>query len=207
MATDKQNEANRLNAQKSTGPRTAEGKARSCLNHVTTGIDAQSAIIPSEDSADLQALADRYFTQFQPATEDERYQVDILVRCDWQSRRLMRGEAQLWKMSMAGPIRRNEPNQMAEGYNLRPKTFAHLDRRVEINERAYNRARHELERLQSARRIADEASEPAAPPEELGSNAETTPEAATPDPPTPKFGPEPASDPLGTPEQAPPKSA
>jgi hypothetical protein len=32
MATDKQTEANRLNAQKSTGPRSVEGKAASSPN-------------------------------------------------------------------------------------------------------------------------------------------------------------------------------
>ncbi|SPF39545.1 hypothetical protein SBA4_2360006 [Candidatus Sulfopaludibacter sp. SbA4] len=80
MATDKQTEANRQNAQKSTGPRTAEGKARSSMNHLTTGIDAKSAIIPGEDPAQLQALADRIGAELKPATEAERHQVDIKTR-------------------------------------------------------------------------------------------------------------------------------
>ena len=231
MATDRQTEANRQNAQKSTGPRTAQGKARSCLNHVTTGIDAQSVIIPGEDPAEYQALSARYFGQFLPATEDERYQVDTLVGCDWQARRLVRAEAQIWRRTMEGAIRRNEPNPMAEAYALVPKTFTRLDRRVQHNERAYNRARHELQQLQSARFAAEALEfqaepepEPAPPPpqpaetappaEELGSNDQNAPEAATPQPQTPdptpatpRFGPKPASVPFGTPEQAPPKTA
>ena len=199
MATDRQTEANRQNAQKSTGPRTAEGKARSSLNHVTTGIDAQSAVIPGENPADFQAIIGRYHDQFQPATEDERYQVDILIGCDWQGRRYVRAEAQIWRRSMEGPIRRNEPNAMAEAYLLCPKTLTRLDRRVEINERRYNRARHELELLQAARFAAEALAfqaepepepepEPAPPPpqpaetappaEELGSNLRNAPEAA-----------------------------
>ena len=53
MPTDKQTEANRLNAQKSTGPRTAEGKARSSMNALQTGIDAKSLVIFDEKVEDL----------------------------------------------------------------------------------------------------------------------------------------------------------
>jgi len=49
MASQKQTEANRLNAQKSTGPRGApsgpEGKAASSMNALKSGIDAKSQII------------------------------------------------------------------------------------------------------------------------------------------------------------------
>ena len=51
MATIQQIEANRLNAQKSTGPRSVEGKAVSCFNATKTGIDAKSQIIRGEDPA------------------------------------------------------------------------------------------------------------------------------------------------------------
>lgn len=40
MASIRQIEANRLNAKKSTGPRTAEGKSRSRMNALKSGIDA-----------------------------------------------------------------------------------------------------------------------------------------------------------------------
>ena len=131
MATEKQAQANRQNAQKSTGPRTPEGKARSCLNHLTTGIDAQSVVIPGENPADRKSLADRYFDQFQPATEDERHQVEILIHCDWQARRFERCEAQTWSRSIEGLFRPDPPTQMAAGYTLYSKTFERLDRRVE----------------------------------------------------------------------------
>jgi hypothetical protein len=59
MATLTQIEANRRNAQHSTGPRTAEGKAASSMNALKTGIDAQSSVIPGEDAAALVALTER----------------------------------------------------------------------------------------------------------------------------------------------------
>jgi len=212
MATDKQTEANRQNAQKSTGPRTAEGKARSCMNHLTTGIDAKSAIIPGEDPAQLQALADRICAELKPATEAERHQVDIVIRCDWQALRYVRCEAQIWSRSMETPIRRNEPNAMGYGYSLSPLAFARLDRRMEVNERLSNGARRELERLQSNRFAAEaqaETAEPApqpaetaAPAEELGSNRQTD----SPSPVVPETGKPVASEGLHHPEDA-PKSA
>jgi len=220
MATDKQTEANRQNAQKSTGPRTAEGKARSSMNHLTTGIDAKSAIIPGEDPAQLQALADRIGAELKPATEAERHQVDIIIHCDWKARRYVRCEAEIWRSTMERPLGRKEPNPVGYGYSLCPIVFSRLDRRVEVNERLSNHARHELERLQS-NRFAAEAAEPApqpveteAPAEELGSNLQSAPEPAAtgspapnPIPAAPKFGPESASDPRGTPDEAPPRSA
>jgi len=212
MATDKQTEANRQNAQKSTGPRTAEGKARSSMNHVTTGIDAKSAIIPGEDPAQLQSLADRICAECQPATEAERHQVDIIIHCDWQARRYVRCEAETWKKSMETPIRRNEPNPMGYGYSLSPLAFSRLDRRMEVNERLSNHARHELERLQSNRFAAEapaETAEPApqpaetaAPAEELGSNLQSD----SPSPVVPQTGKPVASEGLHHPEDA-PKSA
>ena len=51
MATAAQIAANRLNVQKSTGPRTPEGKAASSSNALKHGMDAASIVIPGEDPA------------------------------------------------------------------------------------------------------------------------------------------------------------
>jgi hypothetical protein len=49
MISEKQLEANRANAQKSTGPRTEAGKQRSCLNAFRHGLTSQSMVMPEED--------------------------------------------------------------------------------------------------------------------------------------------------------------
>src|ERR1039457_6229806 len=102
MSSLRQIEANRLNSQKSTGPRSAEGKAASSMNALKSGIDAQSNIIRGENAADLQALADFYYQECRPSTAQERFCVDILIRNDWQLRRLERVDAQLWAYQMEG---------------------------------------------------------------------------------------------------------
>jgi hypothetical protein len=48
MPTEAQIKANRLNARKSTGPKSPEGKAASSLNALKSGIDAWSHIIPAK---------------------------------------------------------------------------------------------------------------------------------------------------------------
>ena len=50
MATQKQINANRRNAQKSTGPRTPEGKARVRFNALKHGMLAKSIILPGKEN-------------------------------------------------------------------------------------------------------------------------------------------------------------
>ena len=49
-------EANRKNAQRSTGPRTAGGKARVAQNAITHGLLSEKALLPDEDPQALEAL-------------------------------------------------------------------------------------------------------------------------------------------------------
>ncbi|HUB80305.1 MAG TPA: hypothetical protein VMB03_15990, partial [Bryobacteraceae bacterium] len=66
MATQAQIDANRLNAQKSTGPRSLEGKAASRFNALKHAASAKSLVIPGEDEAEFAELAASYHHQFQP---------------------------------------------------------------------------------------------------------------------------------------------
>jgi hypothetical protein len=67
MATPAQIAANRANALKSTGPRTAEGRAASRFNAIKHALDAESLVIPGEDSAEFEAFAAGYHDEFRPA--------------------------------------------------------------------------------------------------------------------------------------------
>lgn len=59
MATEKQIAANRRNAAKSTGPRTAAGKARSKMNALRHGLANQLEGAVPERFLDLEELSDR----------------------------------------------------------------------------------------------------------------------------------------------------
>ena len=54
MASEAQIKANRENAQKSTGPRTEEGKAVVAQNAVKHGLWARQAVIKEEDPAEFE---------------------------------------------------------------------------------------------------------------------------------------------------------
>src|SRR4030088_1502070 len=93
MATEKQFEANRLNAQKSTGPKTPEGRAAVRLNGVKHGITAQTLVLKGESEADFTALLDSYESEHQPETPTEEALVLQLAMATWRLRRLYHAEA------------------------------------------------------------------------------------------------------------------
>ena len=97
MATAAQIAANRDNAQKSTGPRSVEGKFASSMNAFKHGLDAASPVIPGEDPAEYERIAASYNRDLRPRSALEQLQVDIIIRADWQRRRLVRIEANLYR--------------------------------------------------------------------------------------------------------------
>src|ERR1035438_4187632 len=76
MATLKQIDANRRNAQFSTGPITPEGKQTAALNALQTGIYAETEVLPTERPEDLRTLAAEYHNHHRPATPEARDLVD-----------------------------------------------------------------------------------------------------------------------------------
>ena len=156
MATAAQTEANRLNAQKSTGPRTVEGKSASRQNALKHGVDAASLIIPGEDPALYDQLAAEYVRDLCPSGPLEHFQVDTLVRTDWQRRRLQRIEAKLYRQLLEEGgsddldvvILRDSPTG---------KLLLRVGGQIAALERAHHRALSEIRRLRRERSQADVA--------------------------------------------------
>jgi hypothetical protein len=149
MATLKQIEANRLNAQKSTGPRSVVGKAASSQNALKTGIDAQSTVIRGEDIADLETLTAEYHQRFRPRTPEQRHYVDCIIRDDWQLRRLAKADAQIWDRAMNRAFQLDKSAPLGHAFEIDDKHFVRLQRRIDSIHRSYKAALHELQRLQA----------------------------------------------------------
>ena len=66
MASDKQIEANRRNARKSTGPTSAAGKQRVRFNAMTHGLTAKTVVLPGEDADALQRRVEAFKDDVQP---------------------------------------------------------------------------------------------------------------------------------------------
>jgi hypothetical protein len=91
MATPSQIAANRENSKKSCGPKTAEGKAKSCLNHLSHGFTSNTArLIPGENEEELKALLADLMDEYQPATPTEQILVEKMCQNQWLSGRAFR---------------------------------------------------------------------------------------------------------------------
>jgi len=97
MATSqKQIEANRKNAQKSTGPKTKAGKAKSSKNATRHGLYAKDIVIDSphlkEDPTAYDALLQSLTTELKPAGHFQLHLVQTIADCLWRSHRAARAE-------------------------------------------------------------------------------------------------------------------
>jgi hypothetical protein len=95
MTTPKQIEANRRNARRSTGPRTACGKARSRLNAVTHGLTAQTLILAAEEEPEYQRRLAAWRADLAPCNPYEEELVRQTVSLSWRLDRADRVQAAL----------------------------------------------------------------------------------------------------------------
>src|SRR5580700_9689044 len=94
MPTQKQIDANRANAQKSTGPKTEEGKAKSRLNRLSHGLASSATFVPGEDPEELKALLTDLMDEYEPATPTEQILVEKMTLNQWLSLRAFRLQGQ-----------------------------------------------------------------------------------------------------------------
>jgi len=85
--------ANRENAKKSTGPKTAEGKARVAQNAVVSGLLSRETLLPDEDPRALETLAETTEAAWKPENPQELVLVKMMVRALWRLGRVGRVEA------------------------------------------------------------------------------------------------------------------
>jgi hypothetical protein len=92
MATEAQIEANRANAQKSTGPRTPEGKAIVAQNAITHGLLARAGVIPGEQEHEFEAHREGLLAQLRPGAPLEEDLAERIVDLSWRLKRAGRDQ-------------------------------------------------------------------------------------------------------------------
>jgi hypothetical protein len=145
MATPAQIAANRLNARKSTGPRTEAGKSVARFNALKHSLDAESVIIPGEDPEAYQALFDAYHREWDPSTPTETFHVETMIRADWTRIRLRRVEAQLHRTLLAESSGDLAAALLSE--SPAAKLLLRIQRQIAALERTWRTAQNELRRL------------------------------------------------------------
>ena len=160
MASSAQIDANRVNAQASTGPRTEAGKAACASNSTRHGLAGRVLFIEGEDPAEFQLLFHELSADHRPANLTEEALVYKMTEAFWFGRRA----AQL--LASALDLNTQQDNSRQVSLMLRYHTSA---------DRAFFRSLHEL------RKLRKETPNPA-----IGSVSQNAP---TPPPPAPPPGP------------------
>src|ERR1700681_4012139 len=158
MATLKQFEANRRNSQKSTGPKTPEGKSAVSMNALRHELRARTVVLPGEDPTEFHQLCDDLQAEWTPQSRTEQFYVEQMAVSQWKLTRMEVVEVNIFKDTDA------------------KSQLSTLDRLWQAEcrlERSYAKAQRELERLQKSR------SNPEPPPVE---DPEPAPEVAPRDP-------------------------
>ncbi len=87
MATEAKILANRRNAQKSTGPRTLQGRAAVSQNAVKHGLYARQDVISSESQADFDLYRQQLLDELAPAGPMESMLAERIVTLSWRLKR------------------------------------------------------------------------------------------------------------------------
>jgi hypothetical protein len=171
MATQAQIDANRRNAQKSTGPQSEEGKAKSSQNALKLGLFTEQILLPGEDGEQLQRLRDGIFARLRPADALEEIYAERVVVSSWRLRRALAGELRTFELIRID-AKCDGPATLG-CHETALKHLGNLQRHIASLERGIDRASAELHKLQKARREAEERGET--------TNCENEPKSAAPE--------------------------
>ena len=166
MATDRQIQANRENARHSTGPRTLEGKARAAANRTTHALTGRHAVLPTESAADFDSLVSTLRDEWDPQSETESQQVELLAHHWWRLLRIARLENDAFTrpLEIRHQLALTDEVERISRYEVRIR-------------RAYHQAIETLRKLQSTPR------QPAPPREKRNVNTNPIPIYPPPDQP------------------------
>lgn len=97
MTTQLQIEANRRNAQFSTGPRTTDGRATSRMNALKHGLTAGQIVLCDESPEDCEAFIGEIIATLKPEDPVEIQLAERIAVCAWRLRRSYRIEAAMFE--------------------------------------------------------------------------------------------------------------
>jgi hypothetical protein len=166
MTIEKRTEANRRNARKSTGPKTAAGKAVVSQNAVRHGLLSEESVLPREDAGIFEEFRKALYQELKPVGGLEALLVDRIVSSAWRLRRLITMEVSLLMGQLADIQQEKKENEtwfmvsdkasktsypLGVAFRYGADTVTKMSRYESMLERGLYKALHELQRLQAAR--------------------------------------------------------
>lgn len=145
-------QANRTNALRSTGPRSAEGRATASKNATKHGLLSREVVLSDEDRSEFDAFARAMRRALAPVGVVEHSLADRAIAAAWRLRRLERVETLLLEGGRKNW--RGDEVGLSSGFVglcVNGDVFSKLSRYEAAIERSFFRTLHELQRLQAAR--------------------------------------------------------
>ncbi len=138
MSTAAQITANQANSQRSTGPRTAAGKAVASLNNIRHGLTGPFRILGWENEAEFKTLQADLLAEHTPLTATERILVQDMAQSHWLRQRAITLQNSCF----------NHTSPTAD----QPKDLALYLRYQTTHNRAFYKALNELQKLREQKR-------------------------------------------------------
>lgn len=158
MTTPRQIEANRLNAQRSTGPNTPGGRARSAFNGLRHGLYAREVVLPGEDREAYDCFLVRLKADMHPRGAVERGLLNMIADLWWRLGRSASIEAGLlnpgWSLDPRAEQRLSGGGPLVDTFRVAlddTKTLDALSRYEGRLERALARALNTFANMQNTR--------------------------------------------------------
>jgi hypothetical protein len=160
MLTDAKLAANQANAQHSTGPRTAEGKAAVAQNSATLGLFCSRDLVRPEEQSEYDELRDSLQSDLRPANAMERTHAMEILHATWRLRRCALVETNLLAPTLESGL---DPMENATAAGIQ----ATVDRARAHARNNLRLASQDLSRLQTERQLRAELN-PDTEPEPAG---------------------------------------
>ena len=141
-------EANRANAQKSTGPSSPAGRAAVAQNRTKHGLTGSFQLLPTEDVDQFEELLNQFMLDEQPVGIAEVELVKTMVQHLWMTRRAD------CLMNACFLIQETGQERQCQITAVRPELERYL-RYQTTHQRAYQRASNELLKRKKERRLAE----------------------------------------------------
>lgn len=148
MSTEAQITANRQNAHKSTGPRSAEGKITASNNSLKHGLLSKGLLTNDERSKDLRLFQLGIYQSLCPCGALEELLANKIVNAAWRLQRLTKAECEVFNNDDSF-YNEKSLHQAFRGCN--GDSLQILSRYEAALERGLYKALHELQRLQAIR--------------------------------------------------------
>ncbi len=133
--------ANRENAKKSTGPKTASGKFRSCRNALKHGLDSRNHLIIGEDVKEFQEMKESYIKMLEPSNILEVEECMQIIAMSWKIRRFSVVETGLYNQDIMQQLK-SSTNELSAILLRRPdfeSVAKELDQVPELQGLSYRR--------------------------------------------------------------------